>query len=180
MENNVTELVFILDKSGSMAGLEKDTIGGFNAMIEKQKAAGGKVYVSNVMDRAADGVKKRGTTAYPIIATAHLLDFINIHTVMNYLTFVIKQDCGNVNRSLFLPLTLNHRIKSADSVRLKARHRSAPIKNKYKLRYVVFHNNFSLKKYSCKPSPATILYRVVIYFWSINNLPIHPNKLDRI
>ena len=34
--NNVTELVFILDRSGSMAGLESDTIGGFNAMLEKQ------------------------------------------------------------------------------------------------------------------------------------------------
>ena len=36
MKNNITELVFILDRSGSMAGLESDTIGGFNAMIEKQ------------------------------------------------------------------------------------------------------------------------------------------------
>ena len=35
--NGITELVFILDRSGSMAGLESDTIGGFNAMIEKQK-----------------------------------------------------------------------------------------------------------------------------------------------
>ena len=37
MKKNLTELVFILDKSGSMAGLERDTIGGFNAMLEKQK-----------------------------------------------------------------------------------------------------------------------------------------------
>ena len=37
MGNNITELVFILDRSGSMSGLESDTIGGFNAMIEKQK-----------------------------------------------------------------------------------------------------------------------------------------------
>ena len=37
MKNNMTELVFILDRSGSMAGLESDTIGGFNSMIEKQK-----------------------------------------------------------------------------------------------------------------------------------------------
>lgn len=37
----MTELVFILDRSGSMAGLEKDTIGGFNAMIEKQKREAG-------------------------------------------------------------------------------------------------------------------------------------------
>lgn len=35
--NNITELVFILDRSGSMAGLESDTIGGFNAMLKKQK-----------------------------------------------------------------------------------------------------------------------------------------------
>ncbi len=37
MNNNLTEIVFILDRSGSMAGLETDTIGGFNGMIEKQK-----------------------------------------------------------------------------------------------------------------------------------------------
>lgn len=40
MKKNLTELVFILDKSGSMAGLERDTIGGFNAMLEKAKGAG--------------------------------------------------------------------------------------------------------------------------------------------
>ena len=42
IKNGVTELVFILDRSGSMAGLESDTIGGFNAMIEKQKKLEGK------------------------------------------------------------------------------------------------------------------------------------------
>ncbi len=49
MENNVTELVFILDRSGSMAGLQGDTVGGFNAMIEKQKGEEGKVLVSTVL-----------------------------------------------------------------------------------------------------------------------------------
>ncbi len=49
MKNNITELVFILDRSGSMAGLEADTIGGFNAMIEKQKKQDGKCYVSTVL-----------------------------------------------------------------------------------------------------------------------------------
>lgn len=49
MGNNITELVFILDRSGSMAGMEADTIGGFNAMIEKQKRLPGKVYVSTVL-----------------------------------------------------------------------------------------------------------------------------------
>lgn len=49
MKNNTTELVFILDKSGSMAGMESDTIGGFNAMLEKQRGQEGKVYVSTVL-----------------------------------------------------------------------------------------------------------------------------------
>lgn len=49
MGNNITELVFILDRSGSMAGLESDTIGGFNAMIEKQKKEDGEAYVSTVL-----------------------------------------------------------------------------------------------------------------------------------
>ena len=49
MKNNITELVFILDRSGSMAGLEADTIGGFNSMIEKQKKQDGDCYVSTVL-----------------------------------------------------------------------------------------------------------------------------------
>ena len=49
MKNNVTELVFILDCSGSMAGLESDTIGGFNAMINQQKKLDGDCYVSTIL-----------------------------------------------------------------------------------------------------------------------------------
>ena len=49
MKKNLTELVFILDRSGSMSGLEADTIGGFNAMIEKQKKEDGEAFVSTVL-----------------------------------------------------------------------------------------------------------------------------------
>ena len=49
MNKNLTELVFILDRSGSMAGLESDTIGGFNALIEKQKKEAGEAFVSVVL-----------------------------------------------------------------------------------------------------------------------------------
>lgn len=48
-KNELTELVFILDRSGSMAGLESDTVGGFNAMIEKQKKEKGEAYVSTIL-----------------------------------------------------------------------------------------------------------------------------------
>lgn len=49
MKNNITEIVFILDKSGSMAGMESDTIGGFNSMLDKQKKLEGKAFVSTVL-----------------------------------------------------------------------------------------------------------------------------------
>ena len=47
--NTITELVFILDRSGSMSGLESDTIGGFNSMIEKQRKEDGECYVSTIL-----------------------------------------------------------------------------------------------------------------------------------
>lgn len=49
MKNNRTELVFIIDRSGSMSGLESDTIGGFNSMIAKQKREEGEVIVSTIL-----------------------------------------------------------------------------------------------------------------------------------
>ena len=49
MKKGLTELVFILDRSGSMGGLESDTIGGFNGMIEKQKKQEGQVRVTTVL-----------------------------------------------------------------------------------------------------------------------------------
>jgi len=49
MKKNLTEMVFILDRSGSMSGLEKDTIGGFNSMIERQKKEEGEALVSTVL-----------------------------------------------------------------------------------------------------------------------------------
>jgi uncharacterized protein YegL len=49
MKKGLTELVFILDKSGSMSGLEADTIGGYNSMLAKQKAVDGECYITTVL-----------------------------------------------------------------------------------------------------------------------------------
>ena len=49
MKKDLTELVFILDRSGSMAGLEKDTVGGFNSLIERQRLEPGEALVSTVL-----------------------------------------------------------------------------------------------------------------------------------
>ena len=49
MRKNLTEIVFILDRSGSMSGLEVDTIGGYNSLLEKQKKEDGEAIVSTVL-----------------------------------------------------------------------------------------------------------------------------------
>lgn len=49
MKKNLTEMVFLLDKSGSMYGLEKDSIGGFNSMLDKQSKVEGEAYISTVL-----------------------------------------------------------------------------------------------------------------------------------
>ena len=49
MKNGITEIVFILDKSGSMSGLESDTIGGFNSMLKKQRKEDGKAFCTTIL-----------------------------------------------------------------------------------------------------------------------------------
>jgi uncharacterized protein YegL len=86
MNKNVTELVFILDKSGSMAGLEADTIGGYNAMLKKQQKAEGEAIVTTVLfdheyHLLHDRIKVRGISPitsedYEVGGTTALLDAI--------------------------------------------------------------------------------------------------------
>ena len=56
MKMNLTELVFIMDRSGSMSGLEKDCVGGFNSMIKKQKKEDGECLVSTVLFNNSDTI----------------------------------------------------------------------------------------------------------------------------
>ncbi|MBO4902065.1 MAG: VWA domain-containing protein [Lachnospiraceae bacterium] len=86
MRENLTELVFILDRSGSMSGLEADTIGGFNSMIKKQKKEDGEAYVSTVLfddvttvlhDRVSiKNVKKMTDDDYYVRGCTALLDAV--------------------------------------------------------------------------------------------------------
>ena len=86
MKKNLTELVFILDKSGSMAGLEADTIGGFNAMLKKQQKAEGEAFVTTALfdhryELLHDRINVRGISPltdkeYEVGGTTALLDAI--------------------------------------------------------------------------------------------------------
>lgn len=104
MKNNITELVFILDRSGSMAGLESDTIGGFNSLIEKQKKEDGECYVStvifdNVSEVLHDRVKlaevnKMTEKEYTVRGATALIDAIGgaIHHIKNVHKYIRPED----------------------------------------------------------------------------------------
>ena len=104
MKNNITELVFILDRSGSMSGLEGDTIGGFNSMIEKQRKQDGECYVStilfdNVSEVLHDRVKlsdipKMTDRDYTVRGCTALIDAIGgaIHHIGNVHKYARSED----------------------------------------------------------------------------------------
>lgn len=104
MRENLTEIVFILDRSGSMSGLESDTIGGFNSMIAKQQKEEGKAIVSTVLfddetdvihDRVAIGeVKKLTEEDYYVRGCTALLDAVGgaIHHIGNVHKYAREED----------------------------------------------------------------------------------------
>ena len=104
MKKNLTEIVFILDRSGSMMGLEKDTIGGFNAMIEKQRREAGEAYISTVLfdnesevlhDRVPlDKVPKMTEKDYYVRGCTALLDAVGsaVHHIGNVHKYARKED----------------------------------------------------------------------------------------
>lgn len=104
MQKDLTEIVFILDRSGSMSGLEADTIGGFNAMIEKQKKADGKALISTVLfdhvstvlhDRVPlERVEPMTDRDYTVRGSTALLDAIGgaIHHIANVHKYAREED----------------------------------------------------------------------------------------
>jgi len=69
MNNNLTEIIFLIDRSGSMGGLESDTIGGFNAFIDKQKQVTGKTVVTTVLFDDKYEVLWNGISAEKVMLT---------------------------------------------------------------------------------------------------------------
>ena len=104
MKKNLTEIVFILDRSGSMSGLEADTIGGFNSMIEKQRKADGEALVSTVLfdnmsevihDRVnIHDIKPMTDRDYTVRGCTALLDAIGgaIHHISNVHKYARPED----------------------------------------------------------------------------------------
>lgn len=104
MSKKMTEIVYILDRSGSMSGLEADTIGGFNSMIQKQKKTGEEAYVSTILfddtsqvlhDRISiDKVETMTEEQYDVRGCTALLDAIGgaIHHIKKLHKHVREED----------------------------------------------------------------------------------------
>ena len=115
MRKGLTEVVFILDRSGSMRGLEADTIGGFNSMIEKQRKEEGEAYISTVLfddrsevlyDRVAVGnVEPMNDTQYYVRGCTALLDALGgaIHHIANVHKYAREED--RPEKTLFIITT---------------------------------------------------------------------------
>lgn len=115
MRKGLTEVVFILDRSGSMSGLEADTIGGFNSMIAKQKKEKGEAYISTVLfddetdvlyDRVpVNKVEPMNDTQYYVRGCTALLDAIGgaIHHIGNVHKYAREED--RPEKTLFIITT---------------------------------------------------------------------------
>lgn len=115
MKKNLTEIVFILDRSGSMSGLEADTIGGYNSMLQKQKNEEGEALISTVLfdneaevihDRVPVGeVPELTRNEYYVRGCTALLDAVGgaIHHIGNVHKYARDEDVPE--RTLFVITT---------------------------------------------------------------------------
>ena len=115
MRKGLTEIVFILDRSGSMSGLEADTIGGYNSLIEKQKKEVGEAYISTVLfddtcevlhDRVGiDKINPITDKEYFVRGCTALLDAIGgaIHHIGNVHKYAREED--RPEKTLFIITT---------------------------------------------------------------------------
>ena len=104
MKKGLTEIVFILDRSGSMSGLEQDTIGGYNSLIKKQKSEEGEAIISTVLfddqtevlhDRVSiDSIQPMTEEQYYVRGCTALLDAVGgaIHHIGNVHKYARKED----------------------------------------------------------------------------------------
>lgn len=115
MKKGLTELVFIIDRSGSMSGLEADTIGGFNSLLEKQKKETGDAYVSVILfddqtevlyDRVnIQKVERMSDNQYFVRGCTALLDAVGgaIHHIKNVYRYAREEDIPE--KTLFIITT---------------------------------------------------------------------------
>ena len=151
MRKGLTEVVFILDRSGSMRGLEADTIGGFNAMIEKQRKEEGEAYISTVLfddrtevlyDRVPVAkVEPMNDNQYYVRGCTALLDAIGgaIHHISNIYKYAREED--RPEKTLFIITTDGMENSSHIYDYKKVRKMVEKAKNKYEWEFLFLGAN---------------------------------------
>lgn len=151
MKKELTELVYILDKSGSMGGLESDTIGGYNSMLEKQKAVKGECRITTVLfdnnyeilhDRIDIGaVSPMTDKEYQVAGSTALLDAIG--RTINKIVNVQKNtaDDYRAERVMFVIITDGYENSSREYTAEKVKEMIDKQKDKYSWEFIFLGAN---------------------------------------
>ena len=185
MKKGLTEIVFILDRSGSMSGLEADTIGGYNSLISKQKKEEGEAYISTVLfddecevlhDRVdIKKVEPMTDKEYYVRGSTALLDAVGgaIHHIGNVHKYAREED--KPEKTLFIITTDGQENASVRYTYEKVRHMVERQKNKFGWEFLFLGanidaiaeaNKFGIKaeravKYHCDKKGMAVNYRVL-------------------
>ncbi|MDR3225773.1 MAG: hypothetical protein LBT52_05730 [Clostridiales Family XIII bacterium] len=151
MKKGLTELVFILDKSGSMGGLEVDTIGGYNSMLGKQKAVEGACHITTVLfdngyELLHDRIDINAVSAitekeYYIGGSTALLDAIGrtIHKIGNAQKHTA--DAYRAEKVMFVIITDGEENSSHEYSAVRVKHMIERQKNRYGWEFVFLGAN---------------------------------------
>lgn len=185
MKKNLTEVVFILDRSGSMAGLESDTIGGYNSMLHQQKKEAGDVYISTVLfsdyskvihDRVSlEKMKPISDKEYYVGGCTALLDAIGdaIHHIGNLHKYARPED--RPDKTLFVIITDGEENSSRRYNYNKVKHMIERQKEKYGWEFLFLGANMDAVaaagrfgigadravRYECDSAGTELNYRVL-------------------
>ena len=168
MKKGLTEIVFILDRSGSMSGLEADTIGGYNSLIEKQKKEEGEAYISTVLfddvcevlhDRVSlSEVRPMTDKEYYVRGCTALLDAIGgaIHHIGNVHKYAREED--RPEKTLFIITTDGYENSSKRYTYDKVKHMVERQKEKFGWEFLFLGANIDAvaeaKKFGIKEDRA--------------------------
>lgn len=151
MKKDLTELVFILDRSGSMSGLESDTIGGYNSMLEKQKKEEGQAIITTVLfddqyELLHDRVNIKGITPitdneYYVRGTTALLDAIglSISKIINVQKHTLREE--RAAKVMFVIITDGYENASREFTYEKVRQMIEYQKDKYSWEFIFLGAN---------------------------------------
>lgn len=151
MKQGSTELVFILDRSGSMAGLEKDTIGGFNSMLERQKAEEGTCRITTVLfdhheeilhDRIdIQAVRRMTAKEYQVGGSTALLDAVGRTIRKIGLVQKNSDPAYRAEKVLFVIITDGEENASREYTRTKVRQMIHHQQEKYRWEFIFLGAN---------------------------------------